>query len=272
MSLHLRGGLSTADERRRLAGGRNGYLPTDCGKVIAWFRNSASAGAISSWADMLSASPLTQATAANQPTGTTLNGNPAVLFDGSNDFMLLPITAANTTSPRWGVALSFKLSTTTGDSTILGGEVTISGASLSRIYFTTSGTTLFVDIYTGNFVSRRASIASVMTTSRQVVTLEYDGGQATEGARCVLTNNGTILSPTFSDSNGTPPGSTMPATLRTPTGTMAIGEQRVTSTLRPFQGTMARDIVMLAGAGGVSGGGLLTVAERADLVEYLSAA
>lgn len=236
--------------------------------LVAWLHATATSGSVSSVTDVLNANPATQATAVNQPTAVALNSFPALSFDGVNDWLAWPLTAANNASQRWGIALWIKFGSVSGLHCLLT-AARISGASADRFDISQNGAGLFWDVYTSDGVSRRATMASGLdATTPKYVTLEYDGGQASEVDRCIITLGNVKQTLAFANSAGTPPGSTMPATLVAPTGAYAIGVQNISTNLRPLSATIGTSIRVLGGGGGISGGGLLTSAQRAVLQNY----
>jgi hypothetical protein len=249
------------------------FSPSQLSAVTAWLRNTATSGSVASVTDVLNVNPATQSTAANQPTATTLNALPALSFDGTNDWLAWPVIAGNAGAVTWGLAHWIKLATVGGLRTILGGEAVGTGMSGDRIWFTANGTDLLVDIFTSNGVSRRGTASGILSTAApHFLSLEYDGGQATEAAKCTIWLDNVKQTLTFSNSSGVPPGSTMPATLVVPTGSYAIGIENISTNLRPLSATFGSNIYALGGTGGISGGGLLTSASRLALMNFEPAA
>jgi len=88
-----RGGRRQEGMWRRCLSGGAGGLPASIGGLVWWLDGSygvtdAGSGAVSSWLDRSpSGNHVTQGTAGNRPTTTTLNGRPAILFDGTDDFL-----------------------------------------------------------------------------------------------------------------------------------------------------------------------------------------
>lgn len=228
--------------------------------VTSWLRNTATSGTATSVVDMLNSSPATGTGTQAPACAASANGHPIITFDGSNDFLSWPLITATAGTPTWGFAAWIRPTSVTGLRTLLSAERNHSSAD--RLFLFMNGDDLVIDIFTSNGVSRRGAIADILVINTwQFITVEYDGNQSAEAAKCVITRNLTVQSLTFSNSSGTPPGSTMPATLVVPTGAQLIGLEDTTN-LRPFVGSMGTNILTLGGAGGLSGGGLLTTTQR----------
>lgn len=234
--------------------------PAQISAVTAWLRNTTTTGTATSVVDMLNANPATGTGAQAPACAASANSHPIITFDGSNDFLSWPFIAATAPTPTWGIALWIRPTSVTGVRTILSAER--SHASVDRLALLMSGDDLLLDVYTSNGVSRRGLKADILVINTwQFITAEFDGGQSTEALKCMLTHNLTAQSLTFSNSSGVPPGSAMPATLVVPTGAQLLGLEDTTN-LRPFVGSMGTNIFSLGGAGGISGGGLLTATQR----------
>lgn len=114
MSQHLRAGLGLGDVRRQLAGGSNGFLPTDTGKASGWLRLAASQQSGGEWTpsivDILNpGNPVTQTdTDRRSAVGASANGLPTMVFDGS-DVHVWPLNAAiNNMATKLGLWFWFK--------------------------------------------------------------------------------------------------------------------------------------------------------------------
>jgi hypothetical protein len=238
--------------------------------VKAWLQNTATSGSVASVTDLLSVNPATQSTGAKQPTATTLNGFPALTFDSADDMLSWPIIPALNGSVTFGLAGWMKLATVTGGTRRLFSANGSTGASDARFEILLSTTALLVDVYTSTFTSRRGQNDTLLqSTTPFFLSVEYDGGQAAEADRLTVWVNNVKQTLVFSNASGTPPGSTMPATLTQITGTAGLCGLTSSSF---FNGTLGRNIYALGGAGGIPGGGLLTSAQRATLMNFEPAA
>lgn len=244
-----------------------GFNPAQLSPVTAWLRTNATSGAVASIADVINVNPATQGTALNQPTGTTLNGLPATSFDGSEDYLSWPIITATNGAVTFGFASWIKFGSVAATRRIFCCNSTNSGATAARLEFIRANDILLGDVYTNLFVSRRGQTAAgaAQATTAVFLSFEFDGGQALEADKFTIWINNVKQALTFSDSSGTPPGSTMPATLIQPTGSIALGGITTASSLNSIWG---RNQYTLGGAGGIAGGGLLTSAQRLALMNF----
>lgn len=254
---HVRGPLLNA----------GAFSPAQVSAVTAWLRNTATAGAVASVTDVLNSNPATQGTAGSRPTGTTsANALPCLSFDGTDDFLAWPVIANTIGSPRWGYAAWVRPATVSGVHTIYACRA-LTGASATRCELQQNGTSIFVNIAHSNVSIRRGTATSVFALNTWAfVTIEFDGAQADEADECIITINGTKQALTFVDDTGTP--GDMPDTLVQPTGNAAIGDIRAASPLQPWEGLIGPNQFILQGAGGISGGGLLTAAQRTALMNF----
>jgi hypothetical protein len=254
-----------ADKRKRRAG--VGASPFQVSAVSAWLRNTATSGGVTSVTDLLNSNPAVQGPEANQPTGTTsANGLPCLSFDGTDDFLSWPIIANTIGSPRWGYAAWVRPATVSSVHTIYACRG-LTGASATRLELQQNGTDLFVNVAISNVSIRRGTASAVFALNTWAfITVEYDGAQSSEADECIITVNGVKQTLAFVDDTGTP--GDMPDTLVQPTGNAAIGDIRVASPLLPWHGLIGPNQFILKGAGGISGGGLITAGQRTILMNF----
>jgi len=237
--------------------------------VTRWLRFDQTSSTYSSVTDLRGGTAATQSTSGQRPAGATLNGFPAATFDGSDDVLSEPILAANNGTARRGCWFWFKPSTASGIHTLVGCD-TNAGASASSVLIRQNGTSLLVDVYLGAFSIRRLTITSAFANGvAHSYSWEEDLGQASEADQCTVWIDGVKQTGTFTNDTGTPNG--QPAALIAPTGTYAIGALSQAGA-SGAAGTYGRNFLWLAGAGGFSGGGLLSAADRALLQAYEPAA
>ncbi len=199
--------------RKRWLGSRGSFYPTQVSAVSAWLRlaNATITGSgYSSVPDVLGAtSPAAQGTDAQRPVNaTSANGLPIANF--TNDFLAWPLAAANNGSVKNGFACWCK-STLVGLQNLFVIWNAGAGASAAKVDFFANGSSLswFMD------VGGSASKAAYMTANVwHFVTVEYDGSQATDQLRCLVTVDGVVLATT---------NTTVPTSQPTPTGNAAIG-------------------------------------------------
>lgn len=233
--------------------------------VTRWLRFNKTTGTYATVSDQKGGADATQSTPGLQPAGATLNGLPAVTFDGSDDVLSEPLSAANNGTARRGVQFWFKPTTVTGIRGLVS-SLTTSGGSVSSFELLQNGTSLQIYVFVSAFSVRLFSVANALAlnTARHY-SWEYDGGQASESDRCTLWVGGAKSTGTYSNDTGAP--NAMPATLLAPTGALSIGALASDGSNGAL-GTFGRNLVWLGGSGGISGGGLLSAADRAALLAF----
>lgn len=198
---------------KKRRGRRGGFSPLQIAKVSAWLRlanGTVTGSGYSSVPDVLGAtSPAVQATDAQRPVnGTSANGLP--IMDTTNDFLAWPLSAANNQATKNGFACWCK-SNLSGFQNLFVIYNVGGGASAAKLDFFTNSATLSYFCETGG----SATQASFMTANVwHFVTVEYDGTQATDAARCLVTVDNVVLGST---------NVAIPVTQPTPTGNAAIG-------------------------------------------------
>jgi hypothetical protein len=261
------------DRRRELARqpsiGSNPALSSALAKCTAFYHNTVTSGALASVPDDRGGAALAQASATFKPNGAA---GGEISFDGdgsAGDFLLATLSnAVNNGSPRWGLAVMLKPSSVSGQHGIWG-VGTLSGASASRMEIAQFGTDLQVYVYAGQFSVRLGTFASVFAlNTRVMITVEYDGTQATDATKLIATAAAIPVAGVFTNDTGAP--NAVPATLVQPTGTACVGERRSTSTLTPWAGLMGPWIAIAQPAASLSGGGIWTPAERRALQVYMA--
>jgi hypothetical protein len=257
-------GLSLRSKSRRRLG--DPVLASALAKCTSILKPTATSGLIASLGDTLNpASPATQTNSATQPTAVAAaNGVPEMLFGGS--LLDVPCIAARVGSPRWGIAMWLQSTGVAGTTYILNAAVG-AGCNAGRLDIVRDLTNLIWDVTWAAFSVRRATAAGVFGAGTRVfVTCEFDGTQATEATRAVMTVNAVPVVPAFNNDSGAP--NNMPTTLVQPTGTYALGSATSPGVGAAWQGRMGA-IYVAQPAVSLAGGGIWTPAERVALMNNL---
>jgi hypothetical protein len=244
------------------------FDPLQLSAVTAWLRLAAgtiTGSGYSSVPDVLASNPATQGTDASRPPNVnTTGGFPQADFT-NGPFLSWPTASNNNQTSAWGVALWLSPDIVTGSHGIICSRV---GSATDRIEIMQSSADFFVDIYISQFSSRRATITSFFSAgTRFFFTLEYNGAGADDSAKCTITKNAVVQSPTFSDSAGAP--GAMPASLVSAGNPYIIGA-RTTAPLQPFDGKMGPNIWTLGSVMTGATQGLLTTGARSNLMNFES--
>ena len=226
-----------------------GTNPLQSGKVSAWLRlaNATITGSgYSSVPDVLGAtSPAVQATDANRPVNaTSANGLP--IANLTNHVLDWPLSAANNGAVKNGIACWCK-SNLVGNQNLFAIYNAGSGASAAKIdYFLGGGTTLQYFCEAGGLATKTTFMTANVW---HFVTVEYDGTQATDQLRCLVTVDGVVLGTT---------NTAIPVSQPTPTGTMAIGSFKAGT--QPWVGSIGPNFYALNAQ--------LTASERTALMNF----
>jgi hypothetical protein len=191
----------------------SGTITVNASPIAAWLRTAqgtVTGSGYSSIPDLLAGtSPAIQTTDTNRPVnGTSANGLPIATY--SNDFLNWPLSAPNNNATKSGFACWAKLT--------LGGFQNLfviwaggGGASANKLDYFLSGSNLQALVEVGG----QAALSSFMSSNAwHFVTMEYDGAQATNAARCLCTVDGIVLGTT---------NTAIPASQATPSGNAWIG-------------------------------------------------
>jgi hypothetical protein len=252
--------LSSKTTRRR------GFIPTQDSAVKCWLQPTATSGQVASLIDRLNNNPATQSTPGSRPTAVAAaNGIPMLSFDGTDDLLIWPFVSANNGSPRWGWAGWIRPATVGGVHTIISG-LTLAGASVSKLVLQQNNTDIFINVHQSNSVARRGTAPGILALNTYgFLSAEFDGDQSAEADECIITWNNVKQTHAFVNDSGAPDD--MPDVLVQPTGNWVIGDIRSASPLQPWQGLIGTQYI-LGGAGGISGGGLLTTTRRQNLMNF----
>lgn len=199
-------------------------------------------GAVSVLPDIVGSTDATQGTAANRPTTSTANGNPTLVFDGSNDTLTWPAsTASNTTSPVAGVAFWFRPENTTYTELY---NCAPDSSSNGRLYLTLSEEdpgAVAVWVGGGGTSYRIGSTATGAWTvdTWTFLYFDYAGGEGTEAGKCRIwlgtdTDNVAPVSLTFTGDGS------MPASLQQPADDFEIGNENTIGA--PYDGQIGAHI------------------------------
>jgi hypothetical protein len=209
---------NTTGQRRaawEMGAGRVSALPSDVSAVSAWLRlalGTVTGSGYASIPDVLGAtSPAVQGTDANRPVnGTSANGLPIMTF-ANPQFLSWPLSAANNGTLKNGFACWCKSNLVSTAQNLFVIWTGGGGASANKVDFFTNATTLTYSCEAGGTASKSAFMTA---NAWHFVTVEYDGGQATDAARCLVTVDGVALATT---------NTTIPASQAAPTGNAWIG-------------------------------------------------
>jgi hypothetical protein len=247
-------------------GGDFGFNPAALSAVTGWLRLAArtDSGTLTI-PDVLGGPSATQATAGNKPTFGTSNGLPTAIVDGADDYLVWPAGAANNATARWGFAgwLNPTTEVSLRRGIVTGHDADLTSSLNFKLWLYRDATSLVLDIQTsGGGLTRRCTVTSFFALDTWIFpTVEFDGGQSTEATRVVITKNGTPQTVTFSS------GTAVPAALESATQ-FALLARRAGAGSESWLGRSGANLFALGGAGGLSGGGLLTAAERAALMAF----
>ena len=203
MSLSLGLGLA-------LTRNKGGWSPRSLGaSLLGWFdaENAASvaqsAGAVSSWSDLVSGNALTQGLAAQKPVwaASSLNNRPGVTFDGADDNLsssVVWLPTGSTGCEIWSLASQSLAAATTGVRRIFayGGTTNNDSRFLSR---TTTGTVNAAAVSVGTG-------AASSSTGTESTGIDFSGVHAVRGI-----SSPTQITAAIDGSSGFP-GSAVPAT------------------------------------------------------------
>lgn len=211
-------------------------------------------GGVDRWPDLVDSTAMFQTGSTSMPSLTrSSNGSPALSFDGTNDWMWMPLNADRFVK-SFGVAFWMRSSNLSGLHSLFMVNLS-SGASVQKIECFTNNATIIVDVYTSAGVSRRGTTPTILETSKDsFVSIEFDGDQVLERDKLVMTVDHVKQGLTFSNSSGTPPD--MPAALRVAIGFMTFGVQNILTNLRPFAGLIG-NVCFFVGPSENPGGGLM---------------
>lgn len=243
------------DRRARTARDSRSYFsPVQVSAVTGWLRNT-TVGAVSSVSDLLNGANPATATGTARPTG---NADGSMTFASPNN-LSWPVASNNSATVRFGIFWWIKPTSFAGFPLIICARP--GGADAYSLSFNTGGT-LSISVWSSAGVRRQADTTRVFVTgTKYPMSFEYDGGQSAEADRCYL-NMGAGKEPlTFSVDTA------MPAVARTPSGAIIIGAFAAAGG-QPYAGDGGRSLFTLQGPGGISGGGLLTTSERANITAF----
>lgn len=147
------------------------------GKVAGWLRlaqSTVSGGEWTSIADIINpGSPMVQTDSDRRAAvGTTANGLPTMLFDGT-DVHLLPQVPALSSTTRLGMWLWYKPATLVGFQLLI-----VNTGTLKRFDLYQNNATLIVDAYVNNSVGRSFATAATLTAGAwHAIYAQYDSGR-----------------------------------------------------------------------------------------------
>lgn len=187
-----------------VAGSGAPFVPVDSGKVSGWLRLAASTAVSSEWptvVDVLNAgSPMTSSGVRIAAVGSSANGLPTMVFDGT-DVHLWPLSPAHSSTTKVGIWFDFKPASVAGFQLLYDVEAGVSqgGATASRLRLFTNGTGLVAQAYLTNANGRSFSVASALTNNTwHRIYLQYDSSRGGD-ANLALFVGGVSLSLTASN-------------------------------------------------------------------------
>jgi hypothetical protein len=187
--------------------------------ILDFPRGTIVSGAYSSIPDALASNPAAQSTPADRPTATNAtNGVEIADFDGSTDFLSWPAASGNNATNYAGFAAWLMPDIVISQHGIF---VALPGAT-NKLELSRNNADFLADVYASQFSSRRGTCSNVFSAGVWVfVTWEHDKDGANDAAKCTMTANAVVLTPTFSNSSGTP--NAMPTTLVSTVGPFLLG-------------------------------------------------
>lgn len=205
--------------------------------------------------DVLNAGNPATAAGTARPTG---NADGSMTLASPNN-LSWPVAANNSANVRFGYFAWIKPTSFAGVPLIV--SLRPGGGDQFSVAFNTDGT-VSISVWSAAGVRRQADTTTIFVLgTKYPLSFEYDGGQAAEADKCYLNMGNGKEALTFSA------GVAMPAVARTPTGSIIIGAFAAAGG-QPFAGDLPKNILALQGPGGISGGGLLTTAERAAVTGF----
>lgn len=170
---------------------RTKYIPN-----YVWFNPAnnvtSSSGAVASWTDVTNTYVASQSTAANRPTVSTLNGQVAFLYDGSNDSLATNL-AVNPTGGMAGVVV-VRPSTVAAAQRLLAARPNT--ASDRLIFFIAADGSLNCRVASSStdFIIRGSAASALVANTAYVLSFTYDGTTAATGIK--VYRNGTQIDTT----------------------------------------------------------------------------
>lgn len=246
---------------------RSPFAPQQVPGLASWLLPTATSGSVASVQDVLSSGNPATAAGAAQPTGVAAaNGVPMLSFNGTTNALTWPLHAGNNGTPRWAWFAWIRPGVVSGVQTLIGATVA-SGCSASRLTVQINNTDVFVNIHINNSIARRGTAAGILALNTLLfLSAEFDGAQIAESDELIITANCVKQTLSFANDSGTP--NDMPDTLVTPTGSTLVGEIRASSPLLPYNGRIGSQYIV-HGAGGFSGGGCVSAADRQRLMNHM---
>jgi hypothetical protein len=234
--------------------------------VLTALLENGTVGLIASVPDLFASNPAVQATGALKPTG---NADFGIFWDGTR-VLQWPITGLNYPGggSAFGLAMWLRSPLSTTARMIYRIRNVSGGANTDALIVqVTSGEAVTFQANVDASNSRTASTSNslIVDNQNQFLTVEYDGLQATEANRVVITL-GTVKQ-TLSYSNGSG-SATMPTTLLAATGNVLLGCANLGSSL-PFTGTWGKNVAITTSKMAGAEMGVWTNDARAALMNQL---
>lgn len=230
------------------ASARRPVTPLEISAVTGWLRfalGTVTGLGYSSVPDVLGGSPAVQASdASRMAASTSANGLP-IAVGATGDYLSWPVSAANNGAARYGIATWVKTSNA-GFQDLYSIYLAGGGANATKVDVFLNAGALSSEVAVGGSCTKAAPLLPANTWA--FFTFEYDGSQATDAARLVVTVNGVVQATT---------NTSIPVTSPTPTGNAFIGGFSV---LYAIIGALGPNFYSL--------GRQLTPAERANLMAF----
>lgn len=244
------------------------FNPAQLGSAISsWLRVAGAVvtgSGISSLPDVINVNPAVQGTDALRPAlGASANGLP-LITGASGKVLTVPLIGANSDPVRWGIATHISTPLSVSARTLFGVR-TGNGASALRVNVKVdSDESLRCVVYLDETNNRAGATAASQIGGSTVhfITIEYDGDQATEATRLVISIDGVVKALTFANEAG---AGTIPPTMVEATGSALIGAFNTAGGSAPFTGFIGPNIYFMNSKMAGATEGLLTAAARSAL-------
>lgn len=247
-----------------------GFSPDQVSAVAAWLRfaqGTVTGAGYSSVPDLLNVgNPAVQGTDDSRPASvTTTTGFPRADFDGTSDFLTWAPASNNNQTAAFGFATWMQLDTV--QAATRGIFSAHPNAADRRCEILTTSGNLIIDVNVSQFSARRATVTSAFSAGTDVfVTWEYDTTGSDDSAKCVITLDAVVQTPSFSDGEGTP--GAMPSTLVQTASNYIIGARGPSGSANFLDGKMGPNIFLLGSKMSGATQGLLTTAARTALMNF----
>ena len=213
---------------------------------------------------MLNVNPAVQGTDAVRPAlGTSANGL-SLITGASGKVLTWPLAASNNGTSQWGIACHINTALAAGVRCVFGVRGG-NGANVERFRLQVAAdesvrAVVFID--DSNSRTGLTAASQIGDSTPKLLTVEFDGTQATEAAKLTITLDGAVKALTFTNEAG---AGAIPATMTAATGNSLIGALNTGGSSQPFTGFIGPNIYIIGSKMAGATEGLLTAAARAAL-------